>query len=307
MTIPEDVAALAAPPNETLAGLPNVVESYLKPKITPLETEYDGLPQSVVGVNKAAVNTFQVWLAKSQSLVGMLFGEYQNKKYQSRQLVVANSLEDIWNDKKLAAWQTEAGMMPMGVVWPASLSDDEGSSKEWEDVRLKWCTALLALPGKLALFALVTCLSTEGSHLFCKKRHEFTSTHVSVIHIYIHFHIHDKYVYLYLLFMILLDIPEVDKSTGKLHSYEATGEAEVIFQKVKLRWVHVSNMHANICWLHHLGLSKRHLLYSSVCKVVMQHVGRLASTEPEQEAHQLLPFEAIRIAPDGKCAWRHLS
>lgn len=57
----------------------------------------------------------------------------------------------------------------------------------------------------------------------------------------------------------------------------------------------------NICWVQHLGVTNRERLYQQICSSILKSASTVSA--PREEVPKI-PFELIKIYPDGRCGWR---
>jgi hypothetical protein len=108
--------------SSTLHALPNIVGKYLENTDT-----HKLLQKSTIGLNKAAVLTFQTWLGRVDTQIeGLLMAPSPVKgPFNCSRLVVATSLSGSWDSKQIAALQNSGGLVPVGVVLPGPATGEK--------------------------------------------------------------------------------------------------------------------------------------------------------------------------------------
>ena len=129
----------------SLQSLPNVLGSVLFP---PTEV-VPKLPSSSVGVNKAAVISFQTWYLRTPGLVGMLFGHVKGVKSNFETLLVADSLEELLASDKVSRLRQERGVHPVGVIMAGHSCEED----KFEQAAA-WCQICLDQGAKAAMCVL---------------------------------------------------------------------------------------------------------------------------------------------------------
>lgn len=137
-----------------LATLPNIVGQFLNLPVEKKPT----LPKSNIGVQKAALMTFQTWSARNHPFFGILFGTCAKKKSTGIRLIVGKTLDAVWSNENVKGLQVSEEIHPLAIVMP----DETG----WESVRHDWCSKIMEVnPLKEALFIKVAV------SIFESKRH----------------------------------------------------------------------------------------------------------------------------------------
>ena len=90
----------------------------------------------------------------------------------------------------------------------------------------------------------------------------------------------------------------------QFRQYHAKGEATKVIA-VQPAWARRSAEArvANICRLKHLLKSNRQFLYERSCEAVLKFALPKTETSETAATKNMLPFQQIRIAGDGRCGW----
>ena len=107
-----------------LEGLTNIVGQFLNPA----QSLHHSLPKSAVGLNRAAVVTFQTWRVRAgagASIEGLLLGSDVKGRLQCHRLVCATSLGDMWNNQKVEKVCQQEGLVAAGIVISGDPSQEE--------------------------------------------------------------------------------------------------------------------------------------------------------------------------------------
>ena len=87
-----------------------------------------------------------------------------------------------------------------------------------------------------------------------------------------------------------------DPGTMSFHEYVEGG-----FVEVRPTHIHQKDRNvSNLCWLDGLFLANRERLYRDVCKLVLHSAVSFNAGAVVPK----VPFEIVRMAPDGRCGWR---
>lgn len=114
----------------SLSELPNVAkevflqETRLGPR----------MGTAAVGVQKAALNTFQTWKFRGPQICGILYGKMFGKKRTCTNLIVADSFEEIEAAPAVKVFMEKESVFPMGVVISGHAGDTEAAA-----LAVKWC------------------------------------------------------------------------------------------------------------------------------------------------------------------------